>query len=431
MIKSLDWNKIFYFIWIIAVLIFIYLTSLYGFLLFHTIVELVSMVVAFSIFAVAWNTKQYIKNSYLFFIGISFLFIGIFDMLHTISYKGMNIISGYDTDLPTQLWIVARYMQSITFLAAPFFINKNRKVNINLTIIIYSIISFILLYLVFNNLFPHCFIEGKGLTLFKILSEFIISFIFLVTLIILIYFKKYFENSIFWQIFAGIIFTIIAEITFTLYKTTYGIYNLIGHFGKLIAYYFFYNAIVKDGIINPFDLIFRELKINEEKLLSLSITDELTGLYNRRAFFDILKKLIHSAKRENKLLTLCMLDIDNFKDINDKYGHLKGDKALRIISRGLKSLARESDYACRIGGDEFVLLLPGCSLPDAEKIILRLKSYCSETVKKEKIKYKIVFSYGFSQYNGQDEIDIKGFLEKADRIMYENKLKNKQSLTSS
>jgi len=388
------------------------------------------MVVAFSIFAVTWNTKQYIKNSYLFFVGISFLFIGIFDMLHTISYKGMNIIKGYDADLPTQLWIVARYMQCITFLIAPAFMLKNRKVNINLSILIYSIISFILLYLVFADLFPDCFIEGKGLTLFKIISEYIISFIFIVSLVILIYYKNYFENSIFWQIFIGIIFTIIAEISFTLYITVYGLYNLIGHFGKLISYYFFYNAIVKDGIINPFDLIFRELKINEEKLLSLSITDELTGLFNRRAFFELLKKLIHSAKRENKVLTLCMLDIDNFKEINDNFGHLKGDKALRVISKGLRSLARESDYACRIGGDEFVLLLPGCSIPDAEKIISRLKSHCNETVKKEKIKYKINFSCGFSQYNGHDEIDIKGLMERADRVMYENKSKNKHSLTS-
>ncbi len=96
----------------------LYLTSLYNYLLFHTLAEIFSIVIAFSIFILAWNCRKVIDNDYLIFLGVAYLFVGFIGIIHTLSYTGMGIIMGYGTNLPTQLWIAARYLESISLLIA-------------------------------------------------------------------------------------------------------------------------------------------------------------------------------------------------------------------------------------------------------------------------------------------------------------------------
>ena len=100
-----------------------YLTSFYNYLLFHTIAELFSIIIAGGIFVLAWNSRKNIDNSFFLVVGISFIFIGFIDLLHTLAYTGMGIFIGYGSNLPTQLWIVARYLQAFSFLyaARPFY----------------------------------------------------------------------------------------------------------------------------------------------------------------------------------------------------------------------------------------------------------------------------------------------------------------------
>ena len=105
-------------------LVGLYLISLYSYLLFHSIAEAFSIVVACSIFLVAWNSRRFLDNNTLLFIGIAFLFVAGIDLLHTLSYTGMGVFQGYGTDLPTQLWIAARYLQSISLFIAPLFLGK-------------------------------------------------------------------------------------------------------------------------------------------------------------------------------------------------------------------------------------------------------------------------------------------------------------------
>ncbi len=88
--------------------------SFYNFLFFHTIAEIFSIVIAFAIFVVSWNTRYFFTNNYLLFLGIGYLFVAILDLTHTLAYKGMNIFHGYGANLPTQLWIGTRYLESIS-----------------------------------------------------------------------------------------------------------------------------------------------------------------------------------------------------------------------------------------------------------------------------------------------------------------------------
>src|SRR5512146_333922 len=100
------------------------LTSLYSYLLFHSLAEFFTIAVAWAVFFLAWNSRRFLDNRYLLFVGIASLFVGTIDLLHTLAFKGMGVFAGNDANLPTQLWIAGRYVQSLSLLAAPFFLHR-------------------------------------------------------------------------------------------------------------------------------------------------------------------------------------------------------------------------------------------------------------------------------------------------------------------
>ncbi len=243
----------------------LYLASSYNFLLFHTLAELFSIVVAFGIFALAWNSKRFIDNNYLLVIGIAYLFVAIIDLLHTLSYKGMGVFPDYDANLPTQLWIAGGYVQSMSLLVAPLLIG--RKLNANYILLGYLTATALLLASIFAwQVFPVCFVEGVGLTPFKKISEYVISTILLVAIYLLFLRRDKFDRNVFRLLTASIIVTICSELFFTFYTDVYDIFNIIGHFLKIVAFYLIYRAIIWTGFAKPYGLLFRDLKQREEAL---------------------------------------------------------------------------------------------------------------------------------------------------------------------
>ena len=105
----------------------------------------------------------------------------------------------------------------------------------------------------------------------------------------------------------------------------------------------------------------------------LMLTDELTGLYNRRHLVNIASAALTQAQRDRAPLSLLLLDLDHFKQINDTYGHPTGDEVLRQISKQLRQLSRPSDTLARIGGEEFCLLMPNTATHDALQVADRLR----------------------------------------------------------
>ena len=191
--------------------------------------------------------------------------MAVIDGVHTLAYKGMGVFPGYDANLPTQLWIAARYLQSISLLVAPAFFRK--KPNLTLLFVFYTAISATLLIAIFSrDLFPDCFIEGVGLTSFKIISEYIISIILLVSLLLLALDRRQFESGVFRLLAASIIITILSELAFTSYVSVYGFFNLLGHFLKILAFFLVYKAIIETGFRRPYSLIFRELHEERQNL---------------------------------------------------------------------------------------------------------------------------------------------------------------------
>lgn len=120
------------------------------------------------------------------------------------------------------------------------------------------------------------------------------------------------------------------------------------------------------------------LKQSETRLLALSITDGLTGLYNSRHFFERIEAEISRATRYGEPLCLLLMDVDNFKNFNDSYGHLEGDRVLTMLASTIRHIQRASDASFRYGGEEFVVLLPKAQLADALKAGERLRRHFAE-----------------------------------------------------
>ncbi len=244
-----------------------YIISKANYLLFHVSTELLSVVVAVGIFMFAWNTSQYITNSYYKVIGISFLFIGCLDFIHTIAYKGMLILPQISAPEATQLWIAARYLQAISFLIAPFFLDKVINIfNIRLLFSLYGAITiFLLLSIFYWDIFPVCYITGTGLTKFKIISEYIISFMFACSILLLFKHRAKFDQRIMKLIIISLLITILSELAFTNYLSVYDEFNVLGHTLKLIAVYFIYRAIIEKGLRKPYNILLRDLQEHQEE----------------------------------------------------------------------------------------------------------------------------------------------------------------------
>jgi len=156
----------------------------------------------------------------------------------------------------------------------------------------------------------------------------------------------------------------------------------------------------------------REKERLEEEVRRLSITDDLTGLYNHRHFYKTLESELARLKRQKAPLSLLMLDVDQFKRYNDRYGHLEGDKALRKIGEMInRSIRSNVDSGYRYGGDEFAVLLIGASVDQALVIAERIRSSIEEAGLQE-----ITVSIGLTEF--QDPFTLEDFVRSADEGTY-------------
>lgn len=150
----------------------------------------------------------------------------------------------------------------------------------------------------------------------------------------------------------------------------------------------------------------------EEEVRRLSLTDDLTGLYNHRHFFKTLEAELVRLRRQKTSLSLMMVDLDNFKSYNDRYGHLEGDKVLRNVGEIVKhSIRHNVDSGYRYGGDEFAVLLIGASMDRARAIAERIRASIEQTEFQN-----ITVSVGLSEY--RDHFDLEGFVKSADDALY-------------
>ncbi len=165
----------------------------------------------------------------------------------------------------------------------------------------------------------------------------------------------------------------------------------------------------------------------EEALHALSLVDELTGLYNRRGFMTLAQQHLKLARRSHRELLLLFIDMDNFKTINDAFGHPEGDIALTRAAHILRKTFRDSDIIARIGGDEFVVLAADSPSTARDSVLSRLRSELRERNAADGFPYTLSFSVGVAHFDPHAPPTIEGLLATADAMLLEQKKHRRES----
>jgi hypothetical protein len=236
----------------------LYRIGLDNYLLFHGLVELFSIVVAFGVFVIFWNTRQASSNGWLCIIGVSSLFVGALDAVHTLAYRGMAVFADGGSNLPTQLWLAARYLQAASFLIAPLLVR--RTVSASLTFAAYFAVTGLLLLSIFAfGTFPVAYVEGQGLTTFKKVSEYLIAALFGFSAYAFYAKRHLLDRDVVRLLVMALVVLIFTELAFTAYLGVYDVVNMLGHFCKLVAFYLLYKAVVETAFVKPHNLLLRDL----------------------------------------------------------------------------------------------------------------------------------------------------------------------------
>jgi len=189
----------------------------------------------------------------------------------------------------------------------------------------------------------------------------------------------------------------------------------------------------KEGMLMRYDGLVEDItgrKREVEALRTLSLVDDLTGLYNRRGFSALAQQELKKANRMKRGMLLLFADVDDLKLVNDTLGHQEGDTVLIETADVLKDTFREPDIIARIGGDEFVVLATETSGASADILTARLRDHIDSRNVKKNRPYKLSLSIGIVQYNPKKESSIDELLAQADRMMYRQKRGRQRSNVS-
>ncbi len=524
------------------VLLALYRATIKNYLVFHSLIEFAIIVVLFMVANVAFMFLRIIRNRSYIFIGTSFFFVGIVEIFHTLAYKGMNVFPGITANVPTQLWILARYMESMTLLLAPLFSKRRLSFPVLFSSLL-AITTLGLLSVFFFKNFPDCYIEGMGLTRFKIVSEYFIALILIAAILLFFRQRESMEREILRDFVIAIALSIASGLSFTTYVSVYAMSNAMGHIFKALSSLLFLLIFVKAAIEKPVKLLFSEvesdrsrlrtylenlpimvvaldrkgmirmingkgrelLKVSQEQALGkswfenfipeedrekarkvfedimngnielrernenyiitktgerrvmdfrntlllnesgsidgvlssaeditdkkefekqlkdLATKDPLTGVLNKREGLRALSITLEKCKDLDTPLSICFIDMDYLKEVNDNYGHEAGDNCIKKLAKTIQESVRENDYVIRFGGDEFIIALYNCPKEQAETIMQRIIAKMKSPEDNFNLPFTPDISYGIVCSKELSMITIDELIRIADKRMYEMK----------
>ena len=228
--------------------------SYYHYLLFHVLAEFFAVGVAIIMFVVVWHTYRFSRNHFLMFLGAGYFWIGWLDVAHTLLYFGMPTALDRG-NFTSQFWIATRFLEASLLLAAPLFLE--RPVSRRRLTALFGVVAGVTAAAILMGGFPDTFIEGKGLTPFKVNTEYVIVAVLVAAMFHLYRHRDYLEPRIFRLMLVCISLTIGAELAFTFYVSMYGISNLIGHLFKIFSFWLIYVAIIRTTLAEPFAVMAR------------------------------------------------------------------------------------------------------------------------------------------------------------------------------
>lgn len=231
--------------------------SYYNYLAFHVAVESFTVGVAITMFVIIWHTYYFSHNHFLMFLSVGYFWIGWLDAIHTLLYYGMPTALDQG-NYTSQFWIVARFIEALFLLVAPLFIE--RPINRTKVMVVIGSGSALIASIVFAGYFPDTFVDGLGLTRFKVGAEYVIVALLLAAMAHLRHHRDAIDPSIYQLMIASISLTIGAELAFTFYVSMYGLSNLVGHLFKLFSFWLIYVAIIRTSLIEPFRILSHDLQ---------------------------------------------------------------------------------------------------------------------------------------------------------------------------
>jgi|GEM_PF-3562491 len=296
------------------------------YLVFHNITEFFSVMVSLSIFGLGWFTYDQSKNRYALFLSCAFLAIGLIDFMHMLSFPGMMpFISPNNTNKAILFWISGRLFSALAFLASALILmyHKDSKWLKKTVLLVFALfipaMTFVGVIFYPANL-PAMFIDGSGLTPFKIYSEYTINA--LLTLAFIAYWKLFSRTGekIHILFMAALIISIFSEFAFTLYKSAYDTYNMLGHVYKVFAFLLFYYGLFMSSIKYPYTELTKTIGKLREK------TDELDNFFS------------------NALDLFCIADTDgNFHKLNKEWETTFGYRLEDMESKRFLDLIHPDD----------------------------------------------------------------------------------------
>jgi signal transduction histidine kinase len=237
------------------------------YLVFHAIIEIITVVATWGVFVTAWNSRYIVRNSYISFVGHAFFFVGLVDLLHVLSYNNISSFS-YDTGLGSQLQIIARCMQSVSLLIAPLL--QGKRLKHRYAFAAFSVSTALLLLSVFYwRIFPACLTAEMAPTGFAKMSQTAIILLLAASIFALSFKRREFEAGAIRALGVSISLYMFAEVAFALHAFYSWPTDGSSHFLRLIATYLLYRVFLKTGIFAPFNTIFRNLSLSEKNLFSL------------------------------------------------------------------------------------------------------------------------------------------------------------------
>lgn len=239
----------------------------FSFLGFHTLAELFAVVISFVMFALAWSTRRLSPNNFLLFLACGYFWVGALDLIHTFVYSGMDVFVKGSGNLSVQFWLGARFLESGVLFAAPFMVARPQNGYVLMGL--FGAVAAAVVLLIAWDLFPTGFVEGEGLTPFKVYSEYVIVLTLVAALVALYRCRGPISRTEKTLISVSIAMTICAELAFTYYVGVFDLSNLAGHIFKLFSFWFIFRAIVLTNLEHPYALL-RENEGNLRKALAVA-----------------------------------------------------------------------------------------------------------------------------------------------------------------
>lgn len=386
---------------LLAVLLIIAVLATIGSLnyrFFKFLNDYLALVIMALVYILSIKVYHYLKNDFLLFIGYSLSIIGaVFFFQVFINQTAVNDFLAVKSMVGSGFPL----LESIALSSAPFFIQRKFSATtfyigaVLLIVIIFNLIG------LFGGEFFQSSLLGLGCGIILILGS-----------INLFIQHRQLNNSIFINMIGAMIILTITSFL-EIVKPVITNIKFISELLRLMAYFLIYRGVA----FIPYELVCQELK---ERVL----IDQLTGLYNRRALWELAKREMALADREERFIGILLMDLDRFKFINDRYGHLAGDRMIQQFANILKSSIRETDIVCRLGGDEFVALL-SLEEPNLQTISNRISEEVERWKAGDELAAKIGVSIGIGIKEPGKPKKLEEILREADHYMYREKSKKK------